>query len=103
MSKEEEVEKKSEMSGEVVEERIYIVPLSRAWIRPRTKRAPRAINLLKTFVKRHMKVEEESIRVAGEVNEKIWSRGIQKPPRKIRVKVTKDKEGLVTVYLAEGK
>jgi len=39
--------------------------------------------------------------ISQEVNEKIWSRGIEKPPRKIRVRVTKDKDGNVTVYLAE--
>ncbi|MFQ5999703.1 MAG: hypothetical protein ACE5J6_02885 [Candidatus Bathyarchaeia archaeon] len=36
------------------------------------------------------------------MNEKIWSRGIQKPPRRIRVRAVRDKEGIVTVYLAEG-
>lgn len=87
---------------EIVEERIYMVPLGRAWIRPRTKRAPRAIRLLKEFIERHMKIEEDSIKISNEVNEKIWSRGIQKPPRKIKVRVTKDKDGLVTVHLAEG-
>jgi large subunit ribosomal protein L31e len=35
------------------------------------------------------------------VNEKVWSRGIEKPPRKIKVRATKDKDGNVTVYLAE--
>lgn len=102
MSMEGEEERKAKESDEVVEERIYIIPLSKAWIRPRTKRTPRAIRLLKAFIKRHMKIEDESIKIANEVNEKIWSRGIQKPPRKIRVKVTRDKEGLVTVHLAEG-
>ncbi|MEM1550774.1 MAG: 50S ribosomal protein L31e [Candidatus Bathyarchaeia archaeon] len=98
----EEIERKTEESGEVVEERIYTISLSRAWIRPRTKRAPRAIRLLKAFIKRHMKVDEETIRITNEVNEKIWSRGIQKPPRRIRVRVARDKEGLITVHLAEG-
>lgn len=99
---EEREEKREEEGIEAVEERIYTVPLSRAWIMPRTKRAPRAIRLLKAFIKRHMKVEEDSIKITNEVNEKIWGRGIQKPPRKIRVKVTKDKEGIITVHLAEG-
>ena len=39
--------------------------------------------------------------VSQEVNEKVWSRGIEKPPRRIKVRVTKDKDGNVTVYLAE--
>jgi len=46
--------------------------------------------------------ETERLVVSNEVNEKIWSRGIEKPPRKIRVRAVKDKEGVITVYLAEG-
>ncbi|MEM1674800.1 MAG: 50S ribosomal protein L31e [Candidatus Bathyarchaeia archaeon] len=98
----EEVKEETKKSEDIVEERIYTVPLNRAWIRPRTKRAPRAIRLLKAFIRRHMKVNEESIKILNEVNERIWSRGIQKPPRRIVVRVTKDKEGTVTVHLAEG-
>jgi large subunit ribosomal protein L31e len=41
--------------------------------------------------------------ISKEVNEKIWDRGIEKPPRKIKTRVTKDKDGNVTVYLAETK
>jgi large subunit ribosomal protein L31e len=39
--------------------------------------------------------------ISKEVNEKVWGRGIEKPPRKIRVRAAKDKDGNVTVYLAE--
>jgi ribosomal protein L31E len=48
--------------------------------------------------------EEEVSRliISNEVNLRMWSRGIEKPPRKIRVRAAKDKEGNVTVYLAEG-
>ena len=98
-SKEIEAEKEEE---EIVEERIYTVPLSRAWIGPRNKRAPRAIRLLRSFIMRHMKIDEDSLKISNEVNEHIWSRGIQKPPRKIRIRATKDNEGIVTVRLAEG-
>jgi len=87
---------------EIVEERIYTVPLSRAWIGPRNKRTPRAIWLLRSFILRHMKIDEDSLKISNEVNERLWSRGIQKPPRKIRVRATKDSEGIVTVRLAEG-
>jgi large subunit ribosomal protein L31e len=111
-SKEEKVEE--EEGEEIVEERIYTVPLSRAWIVPANKRAARAVRILKSFITKHMKVgarkeaegeEEEEpgkLIVSNEVNLRIWSRGIQKPPRKIRVRAAKDKEGNVTVYLAEG-
>ena len=98
---------------EIVEERIYTVPLRKAWIAPPNKRAPRAMRILKSFITRHMRLEarkeereeeEESKKliVSNEVNERIWSRGIEKPPRKIRVRAAKDKEGNVTIYLAEG-
>ena len=96
---------------EIVEERIYTVPLRKAWIAPPNKRAPRAIRILKSFITRHMKLEArkeegeeepKKLIVSNEVNERIWSRGIEKPPRKIRVRAAKDKEGNVTIYLAEG-
>jgi large subunit ribosomal protein L31e len=108
-----EKRKKEAEEEEIVEERIYTIPLRRVWISPRKKRAPRAVRVVKSFIQRHMKVEtgikagdeeEEEARlvISNEVNEKLWSRGIEKPPRNIRVRAVKDKEGTVTVYLAEG-
>ena len=102
--------RKKEDEEDIVEERFYTIPLRKAWISTRKKRAPRAARIVKSFVLKHMKVrteaegEEEAERLVidNEVNEKLWSRGIEKPPRKIRVRVVKDKEGVVTVLLAEG-
>ena len=101
---------KEEFDEDIVEERFYTIPLRKVWNSPRKKRAPKAGRLVKSFVMKHMKVrteadeEEEAERlvISNEVNEKLWSRGIEKPPRKIRVRVVKDKEGVVTVLLAEG-
>jgi large subunit ribosomal protein L31e len=102
--------KKKSADDDVVTERIYTVPLQKALVRPPKRRAPRAVQLLKIFVARHMKmattVSEEDdelpqLIITEEVNEKIWGRGIEKPPRKIRVRVTKAKDDTVTVYLAE--
>jgi large subunit ribosomal protein L31e len=97
---------------EIVEERIYTIPLGKAWIGPPRKRAPRAMRIIKSFLIKHMKLEKrgegeeeeepKKLIISNEVNEKIWSRGIEKPPRKVRVRAAKDKEGNVTVYLAEG-
>jgi large subunit ribosomal protein L31e len=106
-------EKKKEEEEEFVEERIYTIPLGKAWVRPPKKRAPRAMQLIKAFVTKHMKlemrVEEEEEKeelpkliISNDVNEKVWSRSIEKPPRKIRVRAAKDKDGNVTVFLAEG-
>lgn len=109
-AKPEKEEKREE--EEIVEERIYTIPLSRAWIAPPRKRAPRAIRIIKSFVTKHMKLEArkegeeeeepKKLILDNKVNEAIWSRGIEKPPRKIRIRAAKDKEGNVTVYLAEG-
>jgi len=113
--KEEEVKPpKEEIEEEIVEERFYTIPLSKAWLVPPNKRAPKAIRIIRDFIKRHMKLEarkegeeeEEAepkrLIISNEVNERVWSRGIEKPPRKIRVRAARDKDGNVTVYLAEG-
>jgi large subunit ribosomal protein L31e len=104
--------KKKEEEEEIVEERIYTIPLGKALVRPPKKRAPRVMHMIRAFVTKHMKltmrVEEEEEKelpklvISKEVNEKVWSRGIEMPPRKIRVRAAKDKDGNVTVYLAEG-
>jgi large subunit ribosomal protein L31e len=94
--------KKKKEEEEIVEERFYTVPLGRVWIVPRKKRSPKAIRVLRSFIVRHMKVNEDSIRIDNEVNEMVWGRGIEKPPRKMRIRATKDTEGIVTVRLAEG-
>ena len=112
---EETLEKEEEVEEEIVEEKFYTISLGKAWIAVPKKRAPRAMKMIKDFVKRHMKFEareeleeeeeeEEPKRlvVSNEVNERVWRRGIQKPPRKVRVRAAKDKDGNVTVYLAEG-
>lgn len=88
-----------EMSRSENIERVYTIPLERAWIAPRYRRAEKAISILKTFVQRHMKAE--SVIIDPKVNEFIWRRGIEKPPRRIRVKLLKDDEGAVKVSLAE--
>jgi large subunit ribosomal protein L31e len=104
--------KKKGEEEEIVEERVYTIPLGKATVRPPKKRAPRAMQLIRAFITKHMKVEmhleeeeEEGelpkVIISSEVNEKVWGRGIEKPPRKIRVRAAKDSDGNVTVYLAE--
>ncbi len=83
---------------EIIDERIYIVPLAKARKGPRNKRAKKSIRFLKEFMTRHFK--PESLVISQEVNEKIWERGIQKPPRKLKIRATKNVDGLVVVYLA---
>ena len=44
-------------------------------------------------------MKSEDILIDKEVNEYIWSRGIQKPPRKISVRLKKADDDIVEVYL----
>ncbi|MEM3565325.1 MAG: 50S ribosomal protein L31e [Candidatus Bathyarchaeia archaeon] len=113
-AKEEVKPPREEIEEEIVEERFYTIPLGKAWLVPPNKRAPKAIRIIRDFIKRHMKLEakregeeeEEAepkkLIISNEVNERVWSRGIEKPPRKIRVRAARDRDGNVTVYLAEG-
>jgi len=88
-----------EFEEEIQEERIYVVPLAKDYMKaPNWNRTKRAVKSLRKFVTRHMK--PEALYVSQEVNERLWENGIKNPPRKIRVRVTKSVEGLVRVYLA---
>ncbi|MHA1291393.1 MAG: 50S ribosomal protein L31e [Promethearchaeota archaeon] len=83
---------------EIIDERIYIVPLAKARRGPRNKRAKKSIRFLREYINRHFK--PESLVISQEVNETIWSRGAQKPPRKLKIRATKNIDGLVVLYLA---
>lgn len=86
---------------EIVEEKFYVLNLRRIWTAPREKRTPRAVRYLREYVARRMKTDEVSL--SEEANSMLWARGISKPPRKIRVRAVKDKEGRVIVFPGEGK
>ena len=76
-------------------DREYNVPLGRAWIYPKQRRSKRAVKLLREFAIRHGKSEQ--VKISEEISEQIWENGIRNPPRKIKVRLVKDKDGLVTV------
>jgi large subunit ribosomal protein L31e len=93
----EEIEEEEAPKEEIIDERIYIVPLAKARKGPRNKRAKKAVRYLREYMTRHFK--PESLVITQEVNEKIWEHSIQKPPRKLKVRATKNIDGLVVVYL----
>jgi large subunit ribosomal protein L31e len=69
------------------------VPLRKAWNITRYKRSPRAIKLIRREVIRHLKVTaEEEVWIDPAVNEAIWARGIENPPRKIRLQIIRHDE-----------
>jgi len=88
----------SEKGSEVVLERQYTIPLRIVLGVPRWRRAARAIRFVRAFIARHMKAEE--VKIDPKVSEYIWSRGAKKPPRRVKVKAIKYRDGLVRVELA---
>lgn len=85
---------------EIVSEKMFTINLGRVWIAKPKKRAPRAIKTVKEYMKRHMKSDD--IVITNEINEQIWSKGIGKPPRRIRVRAVKDNENRVIVFPIKG-
>jgi large subunit ribosomal protein L31e len=77
--------------------RVYTINLSKVWLAPRIRRTKRAINMIREFAQRHMKSDD--VKIDRSLNEVMWERGIRKPPRKIRVKMVKDEDDVVTVSL----
>lgn len=81
-------------------ERTYVIPLRREWLKtPRYKRAKKAIRAIKEFLIRHVKAEEENIRIGQSLNKTIWHHGIKNPPGKIKVNILKDEKGIAYVEL----
>jgi len=81
-------------------EHIFTIPLMKKWDGPRTKRANHAITAIRRYVVRHVKdperkgkrIAEDKVWIDPKINEYIWSRGREKPPRRIKVKAVYIKE-----------
>jgi large subunit ribosomal protein L31e len=58
----------------------------------RKRRSSAAVSLLRKKVARFAKVPSEKVWIDDSVNKFIWKRGIEKPPRKLRVKILKLEE-----------
>lgn len=78
--------------------RTYTVPLRRAFEAPKYRRAKVAVRVIREFTVRHMKATE--VRIEEKVNELLWSRGIGNPPRRIKLEMERDEDGIVSVRLA---
>ena len=76
------------------ESAVMVFNLSRVYYGRSSNRAKRAVDLLRRLVARHAKVSPESVVILNDVNEYIWSRGIKRPPRRVKVyiKVVKEED-----------
>ncbi len=87
-------------------ERTYTISLGPLYYGRRSNRAARAARRLRLIVKRHTKADR--VVITNDVNNYLWSRGIEKPPRRIRILVRgfeegeeEEKEKVAVVFLAK--
>ena len=85
--------------NETPEESVFTVNFRKAWITPEYKRTNRVVSILREFAKRHMKTED--IKIDQYLNRYLWRRGKRNPPRKVRVRMTKDETDTVVLSLYE--
>jgi large subunit ribosomal protein L31e len=79
--------------------RVYTINLGKAWLTPRYRRTDRVMNMVREFATKNMKSDD--VKIDQDLGRHIWARGKTNPPRKVRVKMVKDDEDIVTVSLYE--
>jgi large subunit ribosomal protein L31e len=79
--------------------RVYTINLGKAWLTPKYRRTDRVINMVREFAVKNMKSDE--VKIDQDLSRHIWTRGKTNPPRKVRVKMVKDEDDIVTVSLYE--
>jgi len=79
--------------------RVYTINLGKAWLTPRYRRTDRVINMVREFAIKNMKSDE--VKIDQDLSRHIWAKGKTNPPRKVRVKMVKDEDDIVTVSLYE--
>jgi len=76
----------------MADERVFNVSLTNAHRKARSNCASYAVLELKGFIARHMKSDVDSVKLSNALNSHIWSRGIEKPPRNVKVRAVKEEE-----------
>jgi large subunit ribosomal protein L31e len=66
--------------------RSYVINLRSVYSAPRKKRSKVAIRKIREFVARHLRYSG-AIKIDPRLNELLWSRSIEKPPRKVKLDV----------------
>ncbi len=69
------------------EEQVYTIPLRDAKKIERYKRANEAVKLVKDYLKKHSKAKE--VKISPDLNRKIWEKGAENPPSRIRIRAIK--------------
>jgi large subunit ribosomal protein L31e len=85
----------------MAEDVVLTVPLKKIFYLPRYKRSKKAVRMLKSELKRKLKVDQ--IKISKELNELLWSHGDSLKIRRIKVLAKIDKENSVAVLEIPGK
>jgi len=86
---------------DILKEQIYTIPLRSVKRAPRWKRSKTAMTDIRAYLVRHMKCESEEVKLDPSINERIWERGSEKPPSRIRIRAMKMEDGVVQADLVE--
>ena len=94
-------EKKGEKKGEeeekkIIKESLHTISLRKAFDHPRTSRAKYAAREVRDYIRKHTRKEPF---LDPSVNEAIWEKGIQSPPRRLKVKI-QEEEARATAVMA---
>lgn len=81
-------------------EKKITINLTKVFAKPVTKRAKGAVFMVRAKVTKETRAKE--VLLSNKVNELLWEKGLYSCPRKITVKVVKEKEN-VRVYLPDEK
>ena len=91
---------KKEEAPKVVLERVYNVPLRREFQKVASwRRTEKAVTALRNFISKNMK--SDNVALSKYVNQELWKNGIKNPPHHVKVNVSKDEKGRVSVELTE--
>lgn len=78
----------------MADEKTFIVPLRKEYRKaPMYRRTKKAVNALRTYIAKHMKVDEANVRIGMSINVEMWKDGIKNPPHKVKIVVSKDDKG----------
>ena len=82
----------------MAEAKPYTIGLKKAFNAERPRRANKAINVIRAFMRKHFRAKDENILISNLVNQAIWADGREHIPRKIKVQVL-ESAGKIHVYL----
>jgi len=94
-------DKKEEKKREIVLERVCVVNLTGVYNKTKDKRLARGVKLVREYAARHAKAPIAKCKLATNVNEQIRSHGSSWVQKKIKIRLTKDKDGNVLAEVAK--